>query len=127
LLDGWIAERHGVPAPYPPALAVGPSLLASIVFRGGSDPAPLADLCGRIAAAHLPPEDWCEPERLGARLVRILAPRPRLALVASELPAVRDWAAGARVIVAREAPRLIENLESRLDGPRAGSRPERSR
>jgi hypothetical protein len=114
LLDGWIAERHGTPAPYAPALRRGPSLLKSVVFRGQSDPAPLADLCRRIAGARLPPEDWCAPDRLAARLVRILAPRPRLALVASELPALRIWAAEGRTAVASEAPLLLEELEALL-------------
>jgi hypothetical protein len=115
LLDGWIAECHGTPALYQPALSQGPSLLRSVVFRGRQDPAPLADLCRRIAGARLPPEDWCAPERLAARLVRILAPRPRLALVASELPALRIWAAESRAAVAAEAPRLLEELEVLLE------------
>ena len=103
LLDGWIAERHGVPEPYAPALDRGPSWLPAVAFRGAADPAPLEDLCRRIAGATLPPGDWCAPERLAARLVRILARRPRLAITAAELPALRQWAAGARVAVAREA------------------------
>ncbi len=118
LLDGWIAERHGEPAPYKPALDRGPALLGAVVFRGRPDPAPLGDLCRRIADARLPPEAWCAPERLTARLVRILAPRPRLALIASELPALRAWAAEGRSAVAAEAPRLIEALEARLAAER---------
>jgi hypothetical protein len=115
LLDSWIAERHGTPAPYAPALGRGPSLLRSVSFRGRPDPAPLADLCRRIAGARLPPEDWCAPDRLAARLVRILAPRPRLALVASELPALQIWAAEGRAAVAAEAPLMLEQLETLLD------------
>ncbi|MEN8159418.1 MAG: hypothetical protein ABFS41_05015 [Myxococcota bacterium] len=114
LLDGWIAERHGVPGPYRPALDRGPALLGAVVFRGRPDPAPLGDLCRRIAGASHPPEDWCAPEGLAARLVRILARRPRLALVASELPAVRAWATGARASVAEDAPALLDALEARL-------------
>jgi hypothetical protein len=115
LLDGWIAERHGTPAAYAPALGRGPSLLRSVVFRGQSDAAPLADLCRRIADARLPPQDWCAPDRLAARLVRILAPRPRLALAASELPALRVWAAEGREAVTSEAPRLLDELETLLE------------
>lgn len=127
LLDGWIAEHHGVPVPYRPALERGPSLLGSVVFRGRPDPAALRDLCRRIADASLPPDAWCEPGRLAARLVRILALRPRLALVASELPALRFWATEGREAVASEAPRLLEELETLLDAEPPRSLGERSR
>ena len=114
LFDGWLAERHGVPALYGAALAHGPALLASISFRSQADAAPLEALCARIRDARLPPQAWCQPQRLTARLVRILAARPRLALEATELPAVRSWAASARVGVAREAPALFDGVRREL-------------
>jgi hypothetical protein len=46
--------------------------------------------------------------------VRILARRPQLALAASELPAVRAWAAGARGEVERAAPALLSELREGL-------------
>jgi hypothetical protein len=114
LFDGWLAERHGVPALYDAALADGPALLPSVSFRSQAETAPLEALCARIRDARLPPHAWCEPERLTARLVRILAARPRLALEAQELPAVRSWAASARVGIAREAPALLDGVRREL-------------
>jgi len=114
LFDGWLAERHGVPALYDAALALGPALLPAVSFRSRADAAPLETLCVRIRGASLPPEAWCEPERLAARLARILAVRPRLALEARELPAVRGWAARARGGVAREAPALLDGVHRDL-------------
>jgi hypothetical protein len=110
LLDGWLAGRHGVPRLYDAALASGPSLVAQVALRGGADAAPLGALCARIRGAGLPPDRWCEPERLAARLARILAHRPRLALAASELAAVRAWGVGATDEVAREGPGLLAEL-----------------
>jgi hypothetical protein len=110
LLDGWLAARHGVPDLYGDALASGPALVDTVALRGGADAGPLGALCERIRGAGLRPDRWCEPERLAARLARILAHRPRLALAARELPAVRAWAAGAAAEVAREGPALLAAL-----------------
>src|SRR5262245_36143654 len=121
LLDGWLAERHGVPALYEAALARGPALLETVAFRAAGDAAPLGALCARIRGVALPPAAWCEPERLAARLVRILARRPRLALTSHELPALRAWAASARVAVAPEAPALFDGVCRDLAGLRAGA------
>jgi hypothetical protein len=126
LLDGWLASERGVPALYGEALALGPALAPSIVFRVGRGVAPLLELCGRIAPAPLlelceriaaaphPPEDWCAPERLTSRLARILGRRPLLALLAGELPAVCGWAARARPDVAAAAPALLEEVRGSL-------------
>jgi hypothetical protein len=114
LFDGWLAERHGVPDLYDAALVLGPALLGAVTFRSRADAAPLGTLCTRIRGASLPPEAWCEPERLAARLARILAARPRLALEARELPAVRGWAERARVGIAREAPALFDGVRREL-------------
>jgi hypothetical protein len=110
LLDGWLAAAEGVPALYGEALALGPELAPAISFRAKGHATPLIELCARIAGAKLAPDAWCEPERLAARLVRILAHRPLLALEARELPAVRAWAARARADVASAAPRLISEI-----------------
>ncbi len=114
LLDGWLAEERGVPGLYGEALALTASLSPAIVFRSEADAAPLLELCERIATAPLAPDAWCEPERLAARLVRILARRPLLALQASELPAVRAWAATARSEVSSAAPPLLAELRRGL-------------
>jgi hypothetical protein len=114
LLDGWLAEEYGVPASFDAALAAGPSLLPAISFRRDADAAPLRDLLVRIRSAPLPPAAWCEPVRLVARLVRILARRPRLALAASELGAVRAWAQDARGALAAEAPGLLDGIRREL-------------
>jgi hypothetical protein len=114
LLDGWLAERHGVPDAYAEALIVGPALLPAISFRGAADAAPLGELCERIREAAPSPAAWCEPARLTARLTRILARRPRLALEARELPAVRAWALRAPAALAREAPALLDAVRRQL-------------
>jgi hypothetical protein len=114
LIDGWLAAEQGVPALYGEALALGPALAPAIAFRVGRGAAPLVELCERIATAKLSPDAWCEPERLAARLVRILARRPLLALEAHELPAVRAWGARARLDVARAAPVLLAEVRSTL-------------
>lgn len=114
LLDGWLAAEEGVPRLYGAALALGPELAPAVAFRADGSAAPLLELCERIARAPLSPDAWCEPERLAARLVRILAKRPVLALEAGELPAVRAWAAGARSEVTRSAAALLREVRSRL-------------
>ena len=114
LLDGWLAAEQGVPAPYGEALALAPGLAPAITFRHAADPAPLLELCERIATLPGSPARWCEPDRLATRLVRILARRPLLALEASELPSVRAWAASARDEVARAAPTLLVELRNGL-------------
>jgi hypothetical protein len=114
LLDGWLATEQGVPALYGEALALGPALAPSIAFRLGAGVAPLLVLCERVAATPHSLAAWCEPKRLTERLVRILAPRPLLALAASELPAVRAWAACARREVERTAPALLSELREGL-------------
>jgi hypothetical protein len=110
LLDGWLATTEGVPALYGEALALGPALAPAIAFRANAGPAPLVELCTRIAGAKLAPDAWCEPERLTARLARILARRPLLALQAHELPAVRAWAARTPASVASAAPALLREI-----------------
>jgi hypothetical protein len=114
LLDGWLAAAEGVPALYGEALALGPALAPAIAFRAGAGPAALVELCERIAAAPLAPDAWCEPERLTARLARILARRPLLALSARELPAVRAWAANAPADVAAAAPALLREVRAAI-------------
>ena len=114
LLDGWIAAERGVPPLYGAALALGPELAPTIVLRAAADAAPLSELCRRIAGARLAPDAWCEPARLAARLARILARRPRLALQAHELPAVRAWAAHAPAAIARAAPALLGEVRGAL-------------
>ena len=110
LLDGWLAGERGIPSLYGEALALGPALAPDLRFRGSGDGALLLELCERVGAAPLEPGAWCEPERLTARLVRILSRRPRLAPEASELPALRAWAVDARGTVARAAPALLDEV-----------------
>ena len=109
-----------MPGLYAEALVLGPALLPAVAFRGAADAAPLEELCARILDAAPSPADWCEPERLAARLARILARRPRLALEARELPAVRAWAARAPAALAREAPALLDSVQRELAGLRPG-------
>jgi len=114
LLDGWIAERRGVPALYGEALARVPELAPAVSFRRDADAAPIVELCARLASARLPPDAWCEPARLTARLARILARRARLALEPRELGPVRAWAPAARFAVGDAAPALLGELRREL-------------
>ena len=113
LLDGWLAEVHGVPAAYDAALALGPRLAGAIAFHAAGA-AGLLEVCERVASAPHAHAAWCEPARLGSRLARILGPRPLLALERSELPAVTAWAAAARGEVARAAPALLAEVRAAL-------------
>lgn len=114
LLDGWLAAEQGVSPLYGEALGLGPALAPAITFRADAGAAPLLELCERIAATPHSPDAWCEPERLASRLERILARRPLLALHASELPAVRAWAARARSEVAYAAAALLSEVRGGL-------------
>lgn len=114
LLDGWLAKERGVPEAYLAALGTAPVLAPAIVLRPARSPARLLAVCERVAAAPVADAAWCEPEPLALRLARILAPHPRLALAARELPAVAAWAAGARSAVAAAGPRLWSEVSGEL-------------
>lgn len=96
LLDGFWARSRGVPAVYRAALEEVPAALPSLRWRGREGGARLARACERIARSPLP-EAYAEPDFAVERLVRILQRRPRLALLAEEVPAVRRWAREAEV------------------------------
>lgn len=110
-----------------------------------SDTAPSADESylgaldlGSAPLASLSPQAWSESERLMAlcqrlrqlgvgrfrvdadgamsELGRILARRPRLALLDTEAAAVRGWAAQAHVVVKTDLPLLLEELKNGLEG-----------
>jgi hypothetical protein len=73
-------------------------------------PPELGGLCARlleVGRSHA----RSTPERLAARLTRILQHRPRLALEARDVDAIARWAESAAPDVARRLPELIAELE----------------
>jgi len=107
LLDGWIARTQGISPHYDAALARGPALESALRWRRGIGERHWASLCARIEQSPIPTA-YDDPAFVCERLVRILSRRPRLALVPAELPAVRQWLAGAREALPRSAASLLQ-------------------
>lgn len=79
-----------------------------------SAPPALGGLCARLLEVALGPARLT-PERLAARLARILEHRPRLALAPRDVDAIACWAESAAPDVARRLPELISELEREPD------------
>lgn len=112
LLDGWLVRKHGVDPIYRDALRAEPGPLR---WRE-RDERPAArwqTLRDRLCEAPVP-EGYQDPSFVADRLVRILSGRPRLALDAKGAALVADWAPRGRERVEAEAPRLLDEVESRL-------------
>lgn len=108
LLDGWIAREHGVPLVYGEALAKATSLSGQVRFKRRTDAISLDELCQRIERSALPGA-YIEPTFTGARVVRALSRRPRLALDDAEGQLVANW-------LSEIAPELGENAGALLAG-----------
>ena len=92
LLDGWIAESHGVPAAYRDALAKAPELAQRVDFQAAPGAISAFEaVCSRIAASELPAA-YGDPAFTAARVARALARRPRLALTDGERVLAERWA-----------------------------------
>lgn len=90
LLDGWIAHAQGISPHYHRALARGPALGGMLRWRRGDGARRWPVVCRRLLASPVP-ASYDDPGFVCARLVRILARRPRLAMAPEEEPAVRRW------------------------------------
>ena len=140
LLDGWLAQRCGVPDAYRTALAQAPQLGALLRFAPGRRaPATLRaqittraavhrgtpgaagaaggitwtfpELCRKLAASPLP-EAYAEPSFTAARVAAALARRPRLALTPAERNACAAWLRPAARTLAASAESLLDAVIS---------------
>lgn len=83
-----------------------------------SEPPALGGLCARLLEGGRR-HARLTPERLAARLARILEHRPRLALEPRDVDAISRWARGAGPEVQRRLPALIAELEREPELARA--------
>ena len=111
LLDGWIAGSRGVPQGYRAALAAAPAFAQRIEFEARPDALSFEGLCGKIAASELPAA-YADPGFTSARVARVLARRPRLALSDLERIHVERWA----IAFAPELAGRAEDLLAQVDG-----------
>lgn len=113
LLDGHLAEAHGVPFSFRDALEGAGELGPALELRGEGGEARWREVCSRLAAAPVP-ERYVEPGFVAERLIRILAPRPRLRVDPARRSDVEAWAAAFLPEVTAEAEALLEEVEARL-------------
>ena len=114
LLDGWLAQRCGVPDVYRTALAQAPQLGALLHFAPGAAGGmawTFPELCRKLAASPLP-EAYAEPSFTAARVAAALARRPRLALTPAERNACTAWLRPAARTLAASAESLLDAVIS---------------
>lgn len=117
LLDGWLAAEAGVPALYRCALGDAARLLGGSGLAPGAS-ADISAVCARLHAAPVP-EAYADAAFVCARVERALAPRPVLALTATELSAVADALRDAATESALWAPSALASVARALDDERA--------
>ena len=117
LLDGWLAAEAGVPALYRCALGDAARLLGGSGLAPGAS-AGISAVCARLHAAPVP-EAYADAAFVCARVERALAPRPVLALTATELSAVADALRDAATESALWAPSALASVARALDDERA--------
>ncbi|MBL4850292.1 MAG: hypothetical protein JKY65_32650 [Planctomycetes bacterium] len=116
LLDGCLVERLGVPGLYREALRSAERHADELRFRGDDEPAARArwlEVCQRLQDAPVP-ECYTDPDFVAARLVEILARRPRLSVEPGREQEVHAWATSYRPRVAEEVDALLAEVEQRL-------------
>jgi hypothetical protein len=106
LLDGLLLDDAPAQAAYLDAVALPAAASPGLRFRGDGG-ARFAKLYDRLRDHGLP-EDYRSPERVAHQLERILAPRPRLALAAEDIPRIVPWLRETR-------GRLREGVEGLLE------------
>ncbi|MBX3268834.1 MAG: hypothetical protein KF729_01150 [Sandaracinaceae bacterium] len=109
LIDGLLLDDPAACAAYAGAVAFEGALGLRFA-RGGER----FEALRREAATRGLPNDLRAPPAVAARLERVLARRPRLALVAADAAPVTRWLAGARVRLERDLGRLLEEVHARL-------------
>ena len=119
LLDGCLVERRGVPELYRSALESAEVHADELRFRGDDEPAARArwrEVCERLQGAPVP-ESYADPEFVAARLIGILARRPRLSVAPGREREVHAWASSYRPRVAEFVETLLAEVEERLGQP----------
>jgi hypothetical protein len=117
LLDGYLALRDGVAQGYRDAVAAAADVATALTFRGDDQKQSRArwrSVCQRLADAPLP-ERYREPEFVADRLIKILAPRRRLAVDPAKRGEVFAWAEAALPLVEARAEELVAEVEGRLE------------
>jgi hypothetical protein len=112
LLDGELTRDADARASYVAALAL-PNRDRAVAWREPAQALRYRALAARLAE-HGVPVAYRDPDRVGARVARILSGYPRLAPQPAEIPAI---VAEARVLaprVADAAPALMDALAARL-------------
>lgn len=118
LLDGCLVERRGVPELYRSALRTAEVHADELRFRGEDEEAARGrwrEVCRRLQEAPVP-EGYCDPEFVAARLVGILARRPRLRVEPGKEGEVHGWATSYLPRVAEQVEALLTEVDLRLQG-----------
>jgi hypothetical protein len=112
-LDGVLSSHRESRALYSAALdvAVSGGLEGSLTVTPTESLARLTTGLGRLARAPIP-EAYADPEVVADRLRMILASRPRLAMRASDVAPVREWAATIKPLVADRSQALLEQVRA---------------
>jgi hypothetical protein len=110
-LDGVLSGDTDARALYSAALdvAVSGGLDGKLTITPAEDLPRLTAGLGRLARAPIP-ESYADPNVVADRLRIILAPRPRLAMRASDVSPVRDWTDAVRPKVAARSQELLEQV-----------------
>jgi hypothetical protein len=116
LLDGWLAERFGVPAVYRESLIGARRVAQGVRWRTRLGSRPFAEFCVRLAEAPVP-ERYRRPDFTSERLTRVLARHPRLALLPLEQRATAIWLRSASLRVAGAVDALLSETEATLESP----------
>ena len=113
LLDGALSEQSDALHAYARVLrdAIEREAVHDVAFRGGDQAAEMHTMLVRLADAPLP-VGYRDPAFVLARLQRILAPRPRLALQAHELEPIRAWLTQAHARIGEDATTIVELLRA---------------
>lgn len=110
-LDGVLSTDTERRALYAAALdvAVSGGLDGKLAITPAEDLPRLTAGLGRLARAPIP-EAYADPSVVADRLRMILAPRPRLAMRASDFEPVRDWATAVQPKVAARSSELLDQV-----------------
>lgn len=107
LLDGWIARTHGIPPIYRQALRTPAPPLRWHRPNGDEH---LAQLQRRLVTSGIP-TSYQDHAFVAARLIRILAGYPTLAIQPDHRWAVEPWLDAVAPHVAERAPALLSSVQ----------------
>lgn len=116
LLDAALAQENAANEAYLSALDAGLTndVQGRINWEGAAHELRFQQLCQNLKRRG-PLQGDAAPELTADRLRNILAGRPRLALDDAGQSVVRDWVVAARPLILSRAPRLVLEVERRLE------------